>query len=192
MTLNQYFVWEWTVSQPWRWDKTYGERKLQHNGNDGRAPYHPGLWAHPNRNAKLSRFGQCFDSWNLRGCWRKWWWQRCRWHALFSSHHWVSNLRDGSQQDFLEEFWAWCETAVLRIRAYLKTTMDFVWKVELVTLGYWSHFSISLSYIISQNYSNICFSLGQENKTSNVMPGCWSTEKSSNPTETDFHSKSCH
>jgi len=56
----------------------------------------------------------------------------------------------------------------------------------LITFQY-RPFSHNLS-----KYSNICSSLGQQNKTSNVMPGCWTIQKSSYPTETDFHSKCCH
>lgn len=112
------------------------------------------------------------DLWgNLQGCWRKWWWQLCRWYTLFLSHHWVNNLCDGSEQDFLEELQAWWKTTVLTISSYLKTSVDFEWKVELLTLGYWSHFSISLCH--PQNYSNICSTLRQQNKTISIMASCW-------------------
>lgn len=191
ITLKQYSVWEWTSSQPWRWYKTYGERKLQHNGNDSWEPHHPDPLAHPNRNARLSWFGQCFgwDLWgNLQGCWRKWWQQHCRWYSLLLSHHWVNSLCDESQQGFLEELWAWCEVMVLSVRNYLKTIMNFVWGADLVTLGTWSHFSISLSFIISPHRCSISSSLGQENKTGNAMPGWWSTEKHPNSIERDFYS----
>lgn len=127
------------------------------------------------------------DLWgNLWGCWRKWWWQHCRWYPLFSSDHWVSNRCDGSEQDFLAELWAWCETTVLSSGGCLKTTTDFVWKVELVTLGYRPRFSISLSYVVSPNYSNTCSSLGQQNKPNNVTLGCWSTEKVWTPLKQTF------
>lgn len=83
------------------------------------------------------------DLWgNLRRCLRKWQWQRCRWQSLLLSHNWVNNLCDGRELGFLEKLWAWHETMVLSIRLYLKTTIDFQWKVELITWGT-NHISVS-------------------------------------------------
>lgn len=191
ITLKQYSVWEWTRSQPWRWYKTYGERKLQHNGNDG--------WSHTTQICSLIQTEM--PGWDdlvsalvrtseetSKVCWRKRWQQHCRWHSLFLSHHCINNLCDGSQQDFLEELWPWCETTVLSIRNYFTSLMNFIWGVDLVTLGTWSHFSISLSFITSPNFWSISSSLGQANKISNVMPGWWSVEKYSNSIIRDFYS----
>ena len=53
--------------------------------------------------------------------------------TLLLSHCWVNNLCDGSEL-FMDELQAWCKTTVLSIGGYLKTTMDFVSKVELLAL----------------------------------------------------------